>query len=124
MRKDWLRLAILDRGLLTVQQLEEVERWARVGDLPLFEKIYRSAFAALERVLTANDSITQEAADARRDRLKSKIDHLKPTLNLRLLDVMIPSKSQHSVRVALYRLGSLPFPLLLLGDKNEQSESE
>lgn len=41
-RKDWLRLAILDRGLLTVQQLEEVEHWARVGDVPLLEKLYRS----------------------------------------------------------------------------------
>lgn len=41
------------------------------------EKIYRSAFAALERVLTANDSITQEAADARRDRLKSKISSIE-----------------------------------------------
>ena len=41
------------------------------------EKIYRSAFAALERVLTANDSITPEAADARRDGLKSKISNIE-----------------------------------------------
>lgn len=41
------------------------------------EKIYRSAFAALERVLTANSSISQDSADARRDRLKSKISSIE-----------------------------------------------
>ncbi len=41
------------------------------------EKIYRSAFAALERVLTANTAISQESADARRDGLKSKISSIE-----------------------------------------------
>jgi hypothetical protein len=50
-RKDWLRLAILDRGLLTVQQLEEVEHWARVGEVPLFEKLYRSGLVSDAKLL-------------------------------------------------------------------------
>lgn len=41
------------------------------------EKVYRSAFAALERVLSANTTITQEVADTRRERLKTKISTIE-----------------------------------------------
>ncbi|TGV50515.1 hypothetical protein EN784_53160, partial [bacterium M00.F.Ca.ET.141.01.1.1] len=57
------------------------------------EKVYRSAFAALDRVLQANPNVTVEAAISRRKAVQAKITEIESEFLPAVPDVTLPPEN-------------------------------